>query len=236
MGFDMGLTVHQLYAEFLGESICDETVWIQKSHDPIYLPGSLINKVNKVICVVRNPYDAFISMTHFIGGVMSGQVAQNFAEDIPSEWNELIRGMAEGFNAFHSHMMLEISEHVPVYFLRYEDLLLKPQETLEQLFCFILNRESIEGLNIQRRIKAAVDLGHKTTIVYDQKVDYDNLNSGGGDQINEKKYVFNRNIHWFSAEQQEYVSSHCKDIFEIFGYCSKMEDGLDEVEKFQVSD
>ena len=126
MGFDMGLTVHQLYAEFLGESICDETVWIQKSHDPIYLPGSLINKVNKVICVVRNPYDAFISMTHFIGGVMSGQVAQNFAEDIPSEWNELIRGMAEGFNAFHSHMMLEISEHVPVYFLRYEDLLLKP--------------------------------------------------------------------------------------------------------------
>lgn len=79
---------------------------------------------------------------------MSGVLKNNFAQDIPGIWNELIRGMTDMINAYHSHMMLEIAEHVPVYYLRYEDLLLKPQETLEGLFCFIMNKESIEGLNI----------------------------------------------------------------------------------------
>jgi hypothetical protein len=65
MGIDMGLHVHQQLAEFLGEHIADESVWIKKSHDPLALPGSLINKVNKVICCVRNPYDVMVSMSHF---------------------------------------------------------------------------------------------------------------------------------------------------------------------------
>lgn len=101
-------------------------------------------------------------------------------------------------------MMNEISKHVPVYYLRYEDLLLKPQETLEGLFCFLLNRENIEGLNIQRRIKAAVEMGHKSTVTYNQKVDFDNLNKDRANDVtvNTKKFVFNRNINWFSAEQQ----------------------------------
>lgn len=42
----------------------------------------------------------------------------------------------------------EINKHVPVHYMRYEDLLEKPQETLEALFCFMMNRESIDGLNI----------------------------------------------------------------------------------------
>lgn len=65
MGMDKGLHVHQMFAEFLGEHIVDDSVWIKKSHDPMLLPGSLVNKVNKVICCVRNPYDVFVSMTHF---------------------------------------------------------------------------------------------------------------------------------------------------------------------------
>lgn len=68
-------------------------------------------------------------------------------------------------------MILEITDLAPVYFLRYEDLLTKPKETLEGLFCFLMNRESIEGLNIQRRIQAAIDMGHKSTQAYALKTD-----------------------------------------------------------------
>ena len=67
----------------------------------------------------------------------------------------------------------EINSHVPIHYLRYEDLLAKPQEVLESLFCFLMNRESIEGLNIQKRIQAAVAMGHKSTQAYAQKVDFE---------------------------------------------------------------
>ena len=46
---------------------------------------------------------------------------------------------------------------VPTYFLRFEDLRAYPQETLEGVFCFLLNLESIEGLNIQKRIEHVVN-------------------------------------------------------------------------------
>lgn len=57
---------------------------------------------------------------------MSGTVKEDFGKEIPGIWNEMIRAYTDNFNAYHSHMMLEISEHVPVYYIRYEDLLLKP--------------------------------------------------------------------------------------------------------------
>jgi hypothetical protein len=130
---------------------------------------------------------------------MSGQLAEDFAKDVPTLWNEFIRGFTDMINAYHSHMMLEISEHVPVYYVRYEDLLLEPKATLEGLWCFILNRESIEGLNIQRRIQAVVDMGHKSTVTYNQKVDWDNLKKSD-QQIAEKKFLFNRSIDQFNPE------------------------------------
>jgi len=45
-------------------------------------------------------------------------------------------------------IMLDAKEHIPVHFVRYEDLLTKPKETLEEMFCFVMNKKSIEGLNI----------------------------------------------------------------------------------------
>jgi len=45
-------------------------------------------------------------------------------------------------------MVLDVLEHVPVHFVRYEDLLTKPQETLEGVFSFMLNKKSVDGLNV----------------------------------------------------------------------------------------
>jgi len=45
-------------------------------------------------------------------------------------------------------IMLDAMEHIPVHFVRFEDLLTKPKETLEEMFCFVMNKKSIEGLNI----------------------------------------------------------------------------------------
>jgi len=63
-----------LQAEFLpGEEINDASVWFKKSHDPFKSPGiNCVHKCNKAVCVVRNPYDVFISMINFISGDHAG--------------------------------------------------------------------------------------------------------------------------------------------------------------------
>ena len=86
MGMVMGLGFQQMFCEFLGEMHTGASVWVQKSHDPMWLPGNHINRVNKVICCVRNPFDVIASMTHFVSGTHSTQVTQNFSEDIPEFW------------------------------------------------------------------------------------------------------------------------------------------------------
>lgn len=48
-----------------GEGICDSSVWVYKSHDPMWMPDGLMQKANKVICCVRNPYDTMASMYTF---------------------------------------------------------------------------------------------------------------------------------------------------------------------------
>ena len=40
----------------------------------------------------------------------------------------------------------------PLYIVRYEDLVLKPKETLMGLFAFLLGVEDLAGTNAERRI------------------------------------------------------------------------------------
>ena len=40
----------------------------------------------------------------------------------------------------------------------------------------------------------------------------------------------------FTAEQREFISNELKDLFEIFGYCSKMKEGETEEDQYNPSD
>ena len=48
-----------------------------------------------------------------------------------------------------------------MYFVRFEDLIQKREETLRKLFCFMLNTKSIEGTLVEALIKRAIDEGEK---------------------------------------------------------------------------
>ena len=60
----------------------------------------------------------------------------------------------------------------------------------------MLGVESIEGMNIQRRISDIVGLGHSASVVYAQKAPSDDLQ-----KVEKKPIIFNRNISKFTAEQ-----------------------------------
>ena len=44
-----------------GEEICDDSIWLFKSHDPLPIKQSLKIAANKVLCCVRNPFDTIAS-------------------------------------------------------------------------------------------------------------------------------------------------------------------------------
>ena len=50
--------------------------------------------------------------------------------------------------------------------MRYEDLKIKPKETLEGLFCFLLDTESIKGTIVEQRIAEVSASGFTTKTAY----------------------------------------------------------------------
>jgi len=44
-----------------GQFVCDERVWITKAHHPSLQPRILNFESDKVLCVVRNPFDSILS-------------------------------------------------------------------------------------------------------------------------------------------------------------------------------
>ena len=162
---NLEFNVEMQLADFKGEELIDSSVWISKSHHPLDM-GSVVNKANKVICCVRNPFDTIVSFMQFLPTLQQGGVINEKFSDFPEVWDKFLREVTDIIADYHANMTDELAKEIPCYFLRYEDLRSKPQETLEALYCFILDVPSVEGLNIQRRIKQVVDLGHSASVTY----------------------------------------------------------------------
>lgn len=118
------------------------------------------HKAHKIVCCVRNPFDVIVSKMHFNCQTQGGQVEQNFAKDLPEVWDKFIREMAQSIQLYHDILIKEQMQEVPIHFMRYEDLLNDPQKTIENLFSFLLGVESVNGMNIQKRITECVNKGH----------------------------------------------------------------------------
>ena len=189
LNYDLQLNI------FPGEEIIDDSVWIYKSHDPIMFPNPIIHKANKIIVCVRNPYDILVSIMNFMPiHCQGGTIEQDFQKDIPEKWDLNIRKNTQVMKLYHQKVLTDMLPKVPVYFIRYEDLIIDPQSNLEKLFCFILNKKSIEGLNIQKRITEVIQKGSQATRTYQQK----ELKTAGAEGV---KIKFNKNIDKFTPEQ-----------------------------------
>jgi len=74
-----------------GEFITDDTTWIVKTHHPGFMLYSVPFTVNKVLYIVRNPYDSFISYASLVL-TMNHSVKPKFVlhEEYPEWWNDFI--------------------------------------------------------------------------------------------------------------------------------------------------
>ena len=53
--------------------------------------------------------------------------------------------MVQSLKENHEIVVDQMARQIPTYFMRYEDLKMNPKPVLEELFCFLLDVDSIEG-------------------------------------------------------------------------------------------
>lgn len=132
------LSASLLRCGFRGEGVADSSVWVVKSHFPERM-GYLRFRANRVVLLVRNPFDSIESyfhmgLTNTHDKMLTQEVMQS--EALQALWGDFVRNEAAVWTAFHQYWLLK-SMHVPVLFVRFEDLLLDERTTMREILHFM---------------------------------------------------------------------------------------------------
>jgi hypothetical protein len=145
-----------------GEYIVDDRTWIIKAHHPMLLPGALSFNSDKIVCCVRNPLDVFQSFASLSNTMShSGQPDYKYHEDYPEWWDWWVTFCTESHARFFETTLRQCNKEGqnPIYITRYEDLVNNPRKELEGIFKFLLDVDSIEGTNAERRLDQIMAMG-----------------------------------------------------------------------------
>lgn len=171
-----------------------------KTHFPEYVGGSKPVYGSRAVVVVRNPIDQIVSLWHFYSTFTHSKSCTN---DIPNEfpelWQRFVKSQALFWKEYYERLV-KYAQHMPVYFVRYEDLSYDRVKTLRETFEFMFGEETIEGTYLEKRIILMSETG--TNSGYKPR-------SGG---------VFNKNASLYSQEQREFIQVHCQDLLNFFEY------------------
>ena len=105
--------------------------------------------------------------------------------EYPEWWNWFVKKQTRVMKRFYDIVLDDYVKEGknPLYIVRYEDLILKPKETLMGLFGFLLGVRDLSGTNAERRIDQVLAMGRKATISYNLKPTTGKLN------VHEDKYT-----------------------------------------------
>lgn len=205
----------------VGEHIVDDRVWITRTTYPIRKGEneSFHNfDCNKVLMLVRNPVDVLLAKMHAqVSGTRTKQIDIDFAEH-PQFVSDHVEAAVQEALAINNEAFKHFRERdVPIFFVKFEQLVAEPQKSLEDIFKFLLDCKDIENTVVQRRIKEVVELGAETRQPYDVE---SNPPKPSMDVLTEK--------------QQNTIYSKLYDSMEFFGYLRQ--DNLGDAAPGHVSD
>lgn len=188
----------------IGEHIVDERVWISRTTYPIRA-GQHEQfhdfDSNKLLVLVRNPVDVILSKLHAqVSGTRSKKADVDFAEHTQFISDHVDAAVKEAYAVYTEAFTQFKERNVPVYFVRFEQLVEEPQKTLEDIFKFLLDTRDVEGTVVQKRIKEVAEMNPEAKQVYP-------VESSPPPSMDH-----------FTARQQNTIFSKLYDSMEFFGY------------------
>ena len=155
-----------------GESHCDDSVWIAKSHHPFDIKGAVPMTTNKTFVCIRHPLDAFPSYAALCNTLSHGNKPEyDFSVDYPEWWTNFVKRQAFLMQKFFEILIRHCTQEnrQPLYIVRYEDLVSQPKDTLMGLMSFLLEQKDLTGTNIERRIEQVLSKGKGAATTYQLK-------------------------------------------------------------------
>ena len=71
---------------------------------------------------------------------MDKPIAGEYDKEEHEFWEKFVKEQTDHFKKFHDLILKDAKENkAPFYFIRYEDLVINPYDSLEKSFCFFLN-------------------------------------------------------------------------------------------------
>ena len=139
---------------FKAESIIDNRSWVIKSHFPYVYPFTIPCKISRSIVLVRNPFDVVASLFQFsFTTSQSRNCTNDFTVEFKAEWENFVKFAVKVWKDFYKFYLDQAkAKNIPVFFIRYEDLVMHKPKAITDSFRFILGQDSLEGLYIEKRI------------------------------------------------------------------------------------
>ena len=145
-------------------------VWACNTHTPFTLKDTTTFAADKCVSIVRNPVDTVVAcLYHSQLESSSLKPREEFNTVHPEFWEQWIDETSQQMASHHDLMAGSVAKKIPTFIIRYEDLLFETISTLTELFCFLLDVDSLEGTVVLERIREAAKESNHMELVYKLK-------------------------------------------------------------------
>ena len=157
-----------------------------------------------VILAVRNPLDVFVSFFQMVCTQTHTKSFSNAIDKYPLKefWDHFYDTDVKCWVDWHDFWLKKAREQsIPVYFFRFEDLLITPQPVLKDMFKFILAEKDLDDSVIEKRIKDVIETGKN--FLYKPRA------AGGG---------FHKHVDKLEPHQMQLLYDKLEYYLQFFGY------------------
>lgn len=124
-------------------------------------PNSESFTTNKLIVIVRNPADVITSLSHLtLTGSQYLKVKERLNAKFPEFWDNFVtERVTELKQYFKTTIEIAKNNEVPIYFVRYEELIDEPYKVMVGVYGYILgiSHSQVEGSVVGERLRQLID-------------------------------------------------------------------------------
>jgi hypothetical protein len=203
-----------VFINFKGQRKTDQDVWVYKTHFPIRYRKEIF-KFDRIILIVRNPFDTLESMFNlYLTGSHSKSIHNDEYRRLEQEWQGFINDVIPEWVQFHEYWLKYAEENnVPLYIIRYEDLLTDTKDEVMQMMKFLLHYQKIEGTVVEEKIDSYL-LNRRTVYKPRKGTSFHSLTN-------------------YSEELIKHVFEKCRKMLKILGYDRLLSQKLNNYEQIK---